>query len=350
MPGCDRKRIWVAILAGGAGNRFWPLSTPKRPKQLLALAGEKPLIAQTVDRLRGFVPEDRMRILTRADLVAPIRAATGLPADLFLLETRPRDTAPVLARMAWELHCTDPDAVMVSLHADHLIAPAARLREVLGAAAAIARRESLLMTVAIPPDRPEIGFGYIRPGSPLPAPIGHRACRVAAFVEKPSAARAAAFIAEGYRWNSGIFVWPTALFLSEIRAHAPEVARALPRLEEGDVEGFLDETEPISVDEAVLERSARVGAIDATFRWDDIGSWESLARHRSGDEAGNIAEGQVEQLDSAGNLAISEGRRLVLFGVDDLLVVQTEETTLVMPRAESHRLKEYLARLPAEAR
>ncbi len=345
MPNHDEGTRWAVILAGGSGHRFWPLSTAARPKQLLALAGGEPLITQTVARLRCFVPEPRIRILTRGDLVAPIRAATGLPDELFLVESRPRGTAPVLARAAWELHRIDPGAVMISLHSDHVIAPAERFREVLGAAAAIARRESLLMTVAVPPTRPETGFGYIRPGPPLPAPDGHRACRVDAFVEKPSPSDAAAFIAAGYRWNSGIFVWPVALFLSEIRAHAPEVARALPHLEEGDVDGFLDATATVSVDEAVLERSNRVGAIDATFAWDDMGSWEALARHRTADARGNVVQGDVELVGGGGNVAVARTGRIFLFGVDDLLVVQTEDATLVMPRAESPRLKEYLARL-----
>ncbi len=350
MPNHDEGILWTVILAGGSGHRFWPLSTAARPKQLLALAGTEPLIAQTVARLRGFVPRSRIRILTRGDLVAPIRAATGLPDELFLVESRPRGTAPVLARAAWELHRIDPRAVMASLHSDHVIAPAERFRDVLAAAARIARRESLLMTVAVPPDRPETGFGYIRPGPPLPAPKGHRACRVDAFVEKPSAPDAAAFLAAGYRWNSGIFVWPVALFLAELRAHAPEVAHALPHLERGDATGFLDAAAAISVDEAVLERSDRVGAIDATFQWDDMGSWEALARHRTADARGNVAEGEVDLVDADGNVAVARAGRLVLCGVDDLLVVQTEDATLVMPRAESPRLKEYLARLPRAGR
>lgn len=338
--------VWVTILAGGAGHRFWPLSTPERPKQLLPLASSRPLIFDTIERVRGFIPTERLRVLAGEDLVAPLRAATGLGPESFLVETRARGTGPVLARAAWEIARTDPGAIMVSLHSDHMIEPARALRDVLGAAVEIASRDRLLLTVTAPPDRPETGYGYIRPGDPLEAPEGHRAYRVGAFVEKPGPATAARYIQEGYRWNTGIFVWEADVFLSEVEACAPEIARALPLLEQGDTAAFFEETAKISVDEAVLERSGRVACIDAAFRWDDVGSWESLARNRPADEHGNVSEGDVHLSESAGNIAVSDSGHLALLGVDDLLVVRTEHVTLVMPRSESPRLKEYLEGLP----
>ena len=338
--------VWVTILAGGAGHRFWPLSTPARPKQLLPLAGSQPLICDTIERVRGFIPTERLRVLAGEDLVAPLRAATGLGRESFLVETRARGTGPVLARAAWEIARSDPGAIMVSLHSDHMIEPARALRDVLGAAVEIAHRDRLLLTVAAPPDRPETGYGYIRPGEALEAPEGHRAYRVGAFVEKPGPAAAARYVQEGYRWNTGIFVWGAGVFLREVERCAPEVARALPRLEQGDTGAFFEETGRISVDEAVLERSGRVACLDAGFRWDDVGSWESVARNRSADEDGNVQEGEVHLTGSSGNIALAAHGRLALFGVEDLLVVQTEHVTLVMPRSESPRLKEYLQGLP----
>ena len=343
MTGSSRPSVWATILAGGAGRRFWPLSTATRPKQLLALGGADPLIAETLARVRGLVSPDRLRVLTGRQLVTPIQAITGLSDETFLVEPRARGTGPVLVRAAWETERVDPDAVIISLHSDHVIHPAEHFRDVVEAAVGIAQREGLLMTVAIPPDRPETGFGYIKPGLPLMGDGTHRAYRVEAFVEKPDHDTAAAYLAAGYRWNSGIFVWPAKLFLHEIRAHAPEIARALPCLEQGDVPGFFDATATVSVDEAVLERSARVGSIDATFKWDDMGSWEALARHRAADADGNIAEGDVHLSHSRNNLAFADSGRLVLIGVDDLLVVKTDHATLVMPRAESSHLKQYLA-------
>ena len=340
--------IWVTILAGGAGQRFWPLSTPERPKQLLPLASSRPLIVDTIERVRGFVASERLRILAGEELVAPIRAVTGLGKEAFLVESRARGTGPVLARAAWEVARRDPGAVMISLHSDHLIDPERQFREVLHAAVEIAYRKRLLLTVAVPPDRPETGYGYIRPGATLDAPAGHRAYRVDAFVEKPGAATAARYVLEGYRWNSGIFVWPVHTFLAEVESCAPEVARALPHLEQGDPAAFFDEAVRISVDEAVLERSSLVGCIDATFRWDDVGSWESLARNRPVDEQGNVREGEVHLAGATGNVALATTGRLALFGVDDLLVVQTDHITLVMPRSESPHLKRYLRELPED--
>ena len=338
--------IWVTVLAGGAGHRFWPLSTPARPKQLLPLASPKPLIVDTIDRVRGLVAPGQLRILAGEELVAPIRAVTGLGRSAFLVESRPRGTGPVLARAAWEVARRDPEAVMISLHSDHLVDPVEPFRDVLRAAVEIARRERLLLTVAVPPDRPETGYGYIRPGASVEAPAGHHAYRADAFVEKPGPATAARYVEEGYRWNSGIFVWPVRTFLAEVGRCAPEVNRAMNWLDRGDSTAFFDEVPGISVDEAVLERSGRVGCIDATFRWDDVGSWESLARTRAADENGNVHEGEVHLAGATGNVALAMAGRLALFGVDDLVVVQTGDVTLVMPRSESPHLKRYLGELP----
>ena len=322
------------------------MSTPARPKQLLPLASSQPLICDAIERVRGLLAPERLLILAGEDLVAPIRTVTGLRDRSFLVESRARGTGPVLARAAWEIVVRDPQAVMISLHSDHLIHPAGRFREVLRAAVEIAHRERLLLTVAVPPNRPETGYGYICPGAPLPSPEGHRAYRVDAFVEKPGPTAAAKYVSRGYRWNSGVFVWSARTFLAEVERCAPGIAQALPHLLRGDSARFFDEVATISVDEAVLERSRRVGCVEATFHWDDIGSWESLARNRPADEDGNVREGEVHLAEATGNIALAGPGRLALFGVDDLLVVQTGHVTLVMPRSESPNLKRYLRRLP----
>ena len=338
--------VWAAVLAGGAGTRFWPLSTPDRPKQLLNLAGPRPLVADTIERLRGFVSPAKIRVLTGEHLLAPIREATGLGDESFLVETRARGTGPALARAAWEVASADPDAIMISLHSDHLITPASRFREVLAAATEIAHRQEFLVTIAIPPNRPDTAYGYIRPGDELDAPAGHRAYRVDAFVEKPAAEEAARCLEAGYRWNSGIFVWKAEVFLAELRIHAPEVARALPALDLGDVAAFFDDVATISVDEAVLERSARVASIDATFDWDDIGGWEAVARHHPADAGGNVRVGDAHVAGGRDNIAFADSGRVVLLGARDMLVVRTDRVTLVMPRSDLPRLKQYLNDLP----
>jgi mannose-1-phosphate guanylyltransferase len=338
--------VWVTILAGGVGSRFWPVSTPTRPKQLLPLAGDRPLIAETLDRARRLVSDDRIRILAGADLTERFRAALpDLPGTAYLVEPAARGTAPVLAWAAWTLLREDPDACMVSLHADHEVDPeeafAARILE----AVELAQREGLLVTIGVEPDRPETGYGYIQPGAALPGPV-RGAARVAAFHEKPDAETAARYLDEGFLWNTGIFVWRADVLLEEIRTHAPEVARALPRLETGDVPGFFEACVPVTVDVAVLERSERVAVLTATFRWDDVGSWASLPRTRPGDEAGNVAVGRLTAVDSRDNVVFAEGGAVVLFGVADLIVVRTDDVTFVTHRDRAPELKSLVAALP----
>lgn len=334
---------WVTILAGGVGSRFWPLSTPERPKQLLPLATSDPLLVDALKRLRGFAAPERTRVLTQEEMVGPLGAATGLDEGSFWTEPPPGGgTAAALARAAWEISRVDPEAVHVSLHADAAVRPDRAFREVLAAAAAVARKERLLLTVAAPPDRPETGYGYIEPGEPLPAPDGHRAYRVRSFVEKPSPADAARYVEKGYRWNTGIFVWPVAVFLREVQARAPEIAGALSHLERGDVASYFRDAGTAAVDVAVLERSPRVGSIDATFEWEDVGSWEALARIRRPDSMGNVSYGSVGLAEARRNIVFAESGRVVVVGVSDLLVAQTDEATLVIPRSEFANMKRYL--------
>lgn len=341
--------LWATVLAGGIGSRFWPASTPDRPKQLLPLAGPDPIVVDALRRAESLAPRNRLKVLAPASLAGPIGAAADLGPDAFLVEPEPRGTAPALVRAAWEIARADPEAVMVSLHADHLVRPASAFRETVLAAAEVARRERILVTVAALPDRPETGYGYLRPADPLDAPGEHRAYRVGMFVEKPAEAEAVRLLESGARWNTGIFIWPASVFLEEAAAHAPEVARALPELERRGAEAFFAACAPVSVDDAVLARSERVGAVDASFEWDDMGSWESLSRTRAADRDGNVREGDVVASEASRNIAVAEQGQVVLLGVDDLLVVRTKDTTLVMPRRESPHLKRHLDKIGASA-
>lgn len=340
------------MLAGGVGSRFWPVSTPSRPKQLLPLATDAPLIVDTVRRARELASPDRIRILAGEHLLAPFRSVLGdLPDDAYLVEPRARGTGPVLTWAAWALREQDPDAVLVSLHSDHVVEPEDAFRDLIRDAARIAADGERLLTVAVEPDRPETGYGYIRPGAPLPAPDGVEAFEVEAFVEKPDREAASSYLERGYLWNSGIFVWKADLFLDEVRRRAPEIGELLPRLEAGDVEAFFAEAPRISVDEAVLERSDRVGTVKATFRWDDVGSWSALARTRRPDERGNVSVGPVHAVESHDVIAWSDdGTPVVLYGVEDLVVVRTDQVTLVADRSRAPHLKELLDQLPDELR
>jgi len=351
LPEVD-PRLRIVVLAGGVGSRFWPASIPARPKPLLPLGSpDRTLIAETVERALELVPPDRLSILTGAGLVDPILAAVpGLRRERFLVEPRARGTGPALVWAAHHLLRADPDAIMVSLHSDHLIRPAATFRALLARAVEVARREDRLLLCGVPPDRPESGFGYFKPGRPLPAGSGIEAWEVDAFVEKPAPDRARRLIAEGYLWNSGIFILPVARFLEEVRTHAPGIAKHLGRLDGGDAAGFFEEVPGISVDHAVLERSARVGAVRADFDWDDVGSWEALARTRPSDSQGNWVEGEVFAQDSRGCIAWAEEGSIVLFGVEDLVVVRASGVTFVASRSRAPELGSLVERLPEHLR
>lgn len=342
--------IWVVILAGGVGSRFWPVSTPERPKQLLPLGSERALIRDTVDRALKVVPPGRLRILTGEHLLQPLsEALPELPGECFLLEPVARGTGPVLAWAAHVIAQEDPDAVLISLHSDHVIDPEPAFSSLLQAAARVARNEDCLLTVAVPPTRPETGYGYIRAGENLSAPEGFSAFRVSAFVEKPDAATATRYVKEGYLWNSGLFVWPVGRFLHEVNQHSPEMAPALAGLAAGgSVEDFFHDVTGISVDEAVLERSGRVGSIRATFQWDDVGSWEALSRTRGADAQGNVIVGDGHLVETKDSIAFSETGPVVLFGVQNLVVVRQGPLTLVMDRDRAPELKRLLDALPPE--
>lgn len=336
------------MLAGGIGSRFWPVSTPTRPKQLLPLASERPLIVDTVERARALVADARIRVLAGEHLAAPFRGVLpDLPGESYLVEPEARGTCPVLAWAAWEIARTDPGAVLVSLHSDHLIRPVEAFADTVFAAAHVARSADALVTIGVTPDRVETGYGHIQPGEALPAPGAATAFRVAAFHEKPDAATARAYMDAGYVWNSGIFVWKASVFLDEVRRHAPEVAACLPILEERGPEAFFASVPVSVVDRAVMERSDRVACVRASFTWDDVGSWEALARTRDADAAGNVVLGTATVVDGRGNVVYSEDGEVVLFGVEDLVVVRTDARTLVLPRARAADLKSLLRALEA---
>jgi mannose-1-phosphate guanylyltransferase len=340
--------VWVVVLAGGVGSRFWPVSTPERPKQLLPLASERPLIADTIDRARALAPDDRIRILAGQHLADPFRAElSDLPEEGYWIEPEARGTGPVLAWAARRLMDLDPDAVMVSMHADHLIEPLAAFRETVDAAVTVAARDELLVCVGAVPDRVETGYGHVEPGESLEVDSDAAAYRVKAFHEKPDPATAQRYVDAGYFWNTGIFVWKASVLLEEIERHAPEIAEHLPLLDQS-AEAFF-EAVPVSViDRAVMERSARAATVAATFTWDDVGSWEALSRTRQADAAGNVAVGSARMVQSQGNVVYAEGGEVVLFGVDDLVVVRTAETTLVLPRERAADLKSLLAALEGD--
>ncbi len=342
----ERPRLFAVVLAGGIGSRFWPASTPDRPKQLLPLGSDRPLIADTIERAVHLAGLDRLLVVTGAALVDPFRSAVPeLEAGHFLVEPAARGTGPALVWAAHQALGREPDSVMVSLHADHVISPLPQFSATVAKAANAASRQRRLYCVGVRPTRPETGYGYVRAGRST-APGVFDALE---FVEKPDRATAEEYLASGdYLWNSGIFVWRPRDLLEAVDRFTPEMAGALELLDASDVEGFYRRVRPVTIDVGVMERANRVGVVEATFHWDDVGAWNALARTRETDTAGNVLVGKVDALDSHDNIAWVEDGRVALFGVRDLVVVRVGDRTLVTTRVAAPDLKRLLERLESD--
>jgi len=332
---------WAVILAGGVGSRFWPISTPARPKQLLPLATDEPLLSDALSRLAPLVPPERTLILTNGALVEPIAAlAPSIPRANLIAEPRPAGTAAALAWAAHEIaRRGGRDAVMLSIHADWSVGDPGGFRAALTRAADAAETHGALVTVGIVPVRPDPGDA-----------VSDGVRRVARFIEKPDRARAEVMVREGYLWNSGIFVWRAGDFLDELAAHTPEVAPFLAAHGDSLEDFFAAVPTTISVDVGVLERSSRVLVLPGDFAWDDVGTWAALRRVRECDDSNNALRGVVHAVQSHGNVVHAEDGAVVLYGVSDLVVVCRDGLTLVTTIDHAADLKTLIDSLPAHIR
>ena len=344
---------WAVILAGGIGSRFWPLSTPERPKQLLPLVDGEPLVVNAVRRMEPVADPAHTLVLTNAELRDAIaRALPGIPGENVLTEPRPSGTAAALTWAASEIVAREKadgkgaNGVMICIHADWAIGDNAAFAATLQQAASLAESKSALVTVGIVPTRPDTGLGYIEPGAAVEGGF-----RVRRFIEKPDREGAKLLLASGALWNSGIFCWRATDFLNEVRRHTPEIAPALERhagTRGRSREEFFAFVKSISVDVGVLERSANILVVRGDFGWDDVGTWGALRRARPADEAGNVMHGRTHLLESRNNLVHADGGAVVLYGVDDLVVVSRPGLTLVTTVEKSEDLKKLLDSLPPE--
>ncbi|HJR16936.1 MAG TPA: sugar phosphate nucleotidyltransferase [Gemmatimonadales bacterium] len=337
---------WAVVLAGGSGTRFWPLSTPESPKQLLPLAGSTSTAEEAVERLAGLIPRDRILVVTGAALAASMQQRLGLPASNILVEPRAASTAPALIWATSEAQRRDPEAEVLSMHADWAVGDAAAFRRSADMALSTARQYQCLVTVGVVPSRPETGYGYIVPG----APLGDGARKVARFSEKPDAATALDLMAAGALWNSGLFAWTADRLLMEVETHTPEVAPHLADLRAGNIDRFFREVTPISIDVGLLERSGSVAVVSGAFAWDDIGTWQALTRVRPKDPSGNVVVGNAALHESQECIVWSDRDTIVLSGVKDLIVVQANGRILVMPAERAGAMKQLLDSLPADVR
>jgi len=339
------------IMAGGGGTRFWPRSRQKRPKQFLALVGERTLIQQALDRIEGTVaPEHTWVITAEAYRDEVARQLPGVPADQIIGEPCGRDTAPCIGLGAALIARQAPAAVMLTLPADHVIEPAQEFRRAAHVAAQMVDEyPHALVTFGIPPTFPATGYGYIHRGPEVARRQGVGVYRVQAFREKPTADNAERFVASGeYFWNSGIFVWKAATILRALRERQPALGAAVARIADAwptpqrDAV-FRSEYEllsRLSIDYAVMEHAREVLVVQAPFQWDDVGSWRALERMHPQDADGNTVLGTHCGLNTRGCLIVGDGGRLVATtGVNDLLIVQDGDATLVADRGDEAAVK-----------
>ncbi|MBI4419373.1 MAG: mannose-1-phosphate guanylyltransferase [Gemmatimonadetes bacterium] len=338
---------WAAVLAGGSGTRFWPLSTSDTPKQMLPLVGRDPLLVQTVTRLHDLIAPERVLIITGEHLAARTRALLpGLPWGNVLTEPRAASTGPALAWATAVAAGRDASATILAMHADWFVGDDDAFRASAAQALEVAERHDVLVTVGVVPTRVDVGYGYIIPGDPM----NGGARRVARFVEKPDAGRAAELIKAGALWNSGLFAWTAARFFAETDAVAPEIAPHVTGLRQGDVAGFFREVKAIAVDVSHFERSRRVAVVAGEFPWDDVGTWGALARVRPRDADGNVVVGDVAARSARGCVLWSDEGPVVVDGVEGLVVVRANGITLVTTVERAQSLKELLEALPARVR
>lgn len=345
----------AVIMAGGSGTRFWPKSRARLPKQLLSLVTGQPLLVDTVVRLDGLFARERVRVITNAAYAEASRALLdGVPAGNVVAEPCGRDTAACIALAATLIDRDDPDAVVCVLPADHVVSPAADFRAALARAMDVVRRRpDALLTFGVKPTRAATGYGYIERGEVLGSADGVPFFRVASFREKPDAATAQRFVDSGtFSWNAGVFVFRARTMLRAIERHLPELAAAVPAVaDEWTRTGAITtaryaELRKISIDYGVFEKEADVVVMEATFRWDDVGSFAALARVLPHDAAGNAVMGPATLLDASDNVVIADGaHHVALLGVEGLIVIHTADATLVCRKDDAERVKELVARL-----
>lgn len=358
---------FVVIIAGGKGERFWPQSRAARPKHLLPVVGDTPLLTQTLKRVKAIAPAKNTFVITSAVQAREVaKVCRGLiPAANVVAEPAGRDTAAAVGLAAALVGARDPRGVFAVLPADHVIHDTKAYQADLRAAFAAAGAAEVMVTIGIPPTEPATGFGYVQRGGEWGRVGEGKTAKVVydvkRFVEKPKLEVAQRYLKSGdYWWNAGMFIWSVPVVEAAFAAHAPELDAGLAKIRAAlkknrPLAATLAKVYPtlrkISVDYALLEKSTNVVTIPATFDWDDVGAWPAVAKHFEADAAGNVARGDVLVEQAAGNIVFTEkGHVVTLLGVDDLVVVHTADATLVMPKAKAQDIKALLAKVAGHKR
>lgn len=351
---------YALILAGGSGQRFWPVSRDCLPKQLLRLFDNKSLLEHTVARLEGLVPRENIIILTNHQQLEGVRAALpDFPAGNIITEPEKRDTAPAIALAVGWVAARDPQATMMVLPSDHLIKDVAAFQQVLQTACAAARDHQALVTIGIKPTWACPSYGYVERGerlanAPENAPPVYEVVR---FREKPSTDLAERFLEQGnFTWNAGMFFWTVPTVRENLAKHCPELTSFVDELQSSpDFNATLQARfaglPKLSIDYALMEKAPRVLNVEATFDWDDVGNWTSVGAYLPKDDEGNQHNCAISQLESTNNLVFSQNtQHIALLGVHDLMVVTTGDAVLIAHRSQAEGLKKLVDGLPKELR
>ena len=359
------KHRYAGIMAGGSGERFWPLSRHLNPKQLLKLPGaDRTLLGDTIDRVAPLVGTERVLVLTAPHLTAAISSSEPIiRSENIVVEPLKRNTAGCLCWLAANLLVREsdpPNVTLAILPADHRISPLESFHETVAAALAIAENDGAIVTIGIRPDRPETGYGYVEAdlAKPLESVNSCGAFGVLQFHEKPSVDLATEYVAtEGFYWNSGMFFWRLDTFLTEMERVAPKhnaiIRRLVPLIREGNVkeaERVFSELPDISIDYLLMEHASNVAVVEASFQWDDVGSWDAISRYIEADERGNAALGDCVLVHTADCLVHNSSSNLTLClnGVYDLLVVATNDAILICNKSEVQSVREVVAKLKTQ--
>lgn len=352
---------YVVIMAGGSGERFWPLSRMRKPKQLLALTSSSMMIEEAIDRISPLIPHERILIITSEILRQPlIDALPQIPTSNVIAEPAKRNTAPCLALACSVIRAREngSDALMAVLTADHFIGNADAFRADVSRALTFASTYDALVTMGIPPTRPETGYGYIHVGEPTAVPgVSH----VLEFKEKPDAATALDYLRGGrYVWNSGMFFWRTEALRTAMMSVLQEVGYAIDVLTDdittqnsGHLSEVFHALPDISIDYGVMERSHNVHVVPATFPWDDVGSWDALERMRHLDDAHNVVDGPTTLVDTERSIIVNAhgGEHTVTtVGLRDVVVVVTADATMVCPKNRAQDVKRIVTELRSQGR
>ena len=350
------SRVHAVLLAGGRGTRFWPASREALPKQFLRVGGDESLLSRTGRRLAPIAsPKDTWVVTNAAHVELAAEHLPDVPRARIVGEPVGRNTAPCIALAAALVAREDPEGVLLVAPADHWIAEEDAFRTVLRAGIEVARTARMLVTFGVVPTSPATGYGYIEAGEALPGGSG-AARKVVRFTEKPDPATAAKFLTSGrHTWNSGIFAWRADVFLQELELHEPEMARGVNAIAGApDLDAAMREAygalASISVDYAVLERSARVAVVPARFPWSDVGSWDALAELTAPDGRGNALTGDVLSVNASNCFADTDGRLVALVGTKDLIVVSRKDAVLVAAKGQSQDVKKIVEALERDGK